>query len=212
MSDYSGFTKDLYSACSFSKDKNSAEYRRATDSERNKCCLDTCMPLYSSCMKHCHESKDLIWCKNVCINAQKACGYGCQNQMSEWGKKDPVYYISTDLCGKYSKEYQKLVLSKECMKDKEQEIISKCMKSCTPSSQVDCDRFCRYSFDSLYDYIPVKFLDYNQNESPLLKKPEKSSHKDKEDKEDYIIPYLSYIPYIVSALVLLLGIIILFRI
>jgi hypothetical protein len=203
MSDYSGFTKDLYSACSFSKDKNSSEYRRATDSERNKCCLETCMPLYSSCMKNCRKKKgkDLVWCKNVCINARKGCGYGCQNQMSEWGKKDPVYYISGDLCGKYSKEYQSLVLSKECMKDKEQEIISKCMKSCTPSSQVDCDRFCRYSFDSLYDYIPVRFLDYNQNESPLLK--QKSSHK-----KDYII----YLPYIFSALVLLLGITILFRI
>lgn len=146
-----------FGLCSGYWDNNSHIFRRADQTEEGDCCLRTCKPFIDQCVKTCPRgSTDSIRkrCYLACNNMKEICESNCMLSSELWGANNPIFEGTSKYgCGNGFEQS----IDIDCVINNKDDIIKFCGKQCTPTSGIDCQEHCEYSYDMII----------NKGENPL---------------------------------------------
>ena len=141
-------------------DEKSNIFHKANNSEKGYCCLQTCKPFIEKCEKKCEKTSHEKTCHEKCDNIKKLCEDNCKlGSLEIWGLNNPIYKGTNEYgCGTVGSFENPS--KQKCLLQNKSKIIQVCRQNCLPTSDINCDDHCKYSFD----------LIYNKNTNPLTLK------------------------------------------
>ena len=149
------FTDNLrtgpFALCDGYLDEKSNIFYKANNSEKGYCCLQTCKPFIEKCEKNCQESSFKKTCRKKCDNIKKLCEDNCKlGSLEIWGLDNPIYKGTNEYgCGTVGSFENPS--EQKCLIQNKSKIIQVCRRNCLPTSDINCDDHCKYSFDLIYD-------------------------------------------------------------
>ena len=199
----------LFGLCAGIWDEDGQSYRKASDTEVKKCCLNSCRDLILDCRSICDKNFSAkgsnpnssehklchVTCDDIILTCSETCILSDPNKL--WGVDNP-FFQATEKWGCGGKK--KIKLNKECVQNQKWEIITNCQKICSDNNMsVDCTGHCASSYENLID----------PSTNPLKNIPRDLPPNEK-DKTKQNITIISYIGYALAISVILLGLYILF--
>jgi len=153
----------MFVTCAGVLDKNTMKWNSNDITDQAKCCHDQCNGPVQFCYDYCDKnilSGDVMMkhkCSEMCEHQRKICLETCSLIGDDVGENNKYRECAV----KKGCELIDKTLDLKCLEKNKAETIDCCIKSCKPSSDIDCDKNCNY-LHSFY-----------MNQPPQLKKPEK---------------------------------------
>lgn len=140
-----------FGLCTGYWDEKNQMYQHADITEMAKCCLNTCSPTIEQCRKDCLTIKNPTY-KYLCYDScdrdiQNSCVNNCilinniygtpimKNVLKDFGCGDGIYKQ----------------VDKDCATKNKDAIIKQCTSDCIPTRNIDCSKYCNFSYDYLVD-------------------------------------------------------------
>uniref|UniRef100_A0A6C0JS36 Uncharacterized protein n=1 Tax=viral metagenome TaxID=1070528 RepID=A0A6C0JS36_9ZZZZ len=139
-----------FGLCSGYWDEKAQVFRRADETEQRDCCMKTCKPFVDTCANICPKAapKYQKLCYKTCDDIVTTCGDFCNLSSPVWGANNPIFKGTKEKeCG--DDIYNPLNI--DCIKKNKDAIINICRHNCTPTSKLDCEEHCKYSYNIISD-------------------------------------------------------------
>lgn len=140
-----------FGLCSGIWDENAKIFRRANETDKAICCFNTCKPFVQTCVKNCPKAKTSHFrelCYKTCHDIKESCKNNCLLSGNSWNVDNPIYNGTRKFgCGDGFGH----PIDEECMKKHTYGIMQECQRSCLPTSDLDCQKHCEYSYNFLTD-------------------------------------------------------------
>jgi hypothetical protein len=136
----------MFTSCKKYYDKDTDKMKNATVSEVFNCCLDKCKPTVDFCKKFCNiKTKEHVSPISVCINKcnihHKFCLDNCELSSKYTLPMQNLYQKCLNKLCDNDDDYTK------CIKNNKYQLRKCCMKDCTPSRNLNCNKYCNFFQD-----------------------------------------------------------------
>ena len=173
----SNLTDGPFSLCSDIWDDQQQRFKLSNLSEKEECCVRTCLPNIEECRNICStihviDSKKYNLCIHKCdIDLKKTCENNCTLISNDLGFTNPIYKGTREFgCG--DGYYDPININ--CLKNNKNGILKSCLNNCTSSTVIDCDFHCNHYYNKLEDIFTNK--NYNKNVLELVHTGYKSTN------------------------------------
>lgn len=153
----------MFLTCTGEWDDNTMEWNSSDVTDAYICCTEKCKGPVDFCYNYCKTSRSSASdmskyrCSQMCEDQRKMCLDTCSLISKHVGKNNEYIECANKLeCATHDVN---------CLSKNKKEIVDCCLKSCTTSKEIDCDKNCNY-LHSFY-----------MNQPPSLIRPGKKSRK-----------------------------------
>lgn len=159
----------MFTTCSKIWDKEKRKYSIADSTDIHQCCSKQCIKPFELCYKYCNQNTApgqefnspymLDRCIDTCIERKKLCLDVCVLS-SNYVSMDNNYF-------KCSENYDCLGIGnlpdKDCVNKHKDEIFKCCRKSCIPTKDLNCQKYCEYMQNSVLNPKTSNTVPKNEN-------------------------------------------------